>query len=143
MPYYMVIKVTGAEDPLSNFYPTLLQFDGDTFKSAKHIYQSRKAIFHEMYDLDDQIRHAPTAKEAKTIANQIKVNETWEEVRPVIMAEILKIKYTQCADFREKLTNSKGYLDHNVKSSFWGTGPDGKRQNVFGLLLAALRIGVQ
>jgi ribA/ribD-fused uncharacterized protein len=139
----MVIKVTGAEDPLSNFYPSLLQFDGDTFKSAEHIYQSRKAIFHEMYDLDDEIRHAPTAKEAKTIANQIKVNETWEELRPVIMAKLLKIKYTQCADFRGKLTNSKGYLDQNVKGSCWGTGPDGKGQNVFGLLLAALRIGVQ
>jgi predicted NAD-dependent protein-ADP-ribosyltransferase YbiA (DUF1768 family) len=47
-------------------------------------------------------------------------------------AEILKIKYIQCADFREKLTNSKGYLAHNVKCSFWGTGPDGKGQNVFG-----------
>ena len=47
-----------------------------------------------MYNLDDQIRNALTAKEAKTIANQIKVNETWEELRPVIMAEILKIKYT-------------------------------------------------
>jgi predicted NAD-dependent protein-ADP-ribosyltransferase YbiA (DUF1768 family) len=93
-----------------------------------------------MYNLDDQIRNALTAKEAKTIANQIKVNETWKELRPVIMAEILKIKYTQCADFRGKLTNSKGYLDQNVKCSFWGTGPDGKGQNVFGLLLAALRI---
>jgi hypothetical protein len=40
----------------------------------------RKAIFHELYDLDDEIRNAPTAKEAKTIANQIKVNKTWEEL---------------------------------------------------------------
>ena len=92
----MVINVKSAEDPLSNFYPTLLQFDGDTFKSTEHIYQSRKAIFHELYDLDDEIRNAPTAKEAKTIANQIKVNKTWEELRPVMMAEILKIKYIQC-----------------------------------------------
>ena len=46
------------------------------------------------------------------------------------MAEISKIKYTQYADFRDKLTNSKGYLAHNVRCSFWGTGPDGVQVQV-------------
>lgn len=143
MPYCMGIKVNGTEDPLTNFYPTLLQFYGETFKSAEHIQQIRIAIIHGIYELDDEIRNAPTAKEAKTIANQIAVNQTWEELRPIIMREIIKIKYIQCADFREKLTRSKGYLAHNVNCSFWSNGHDSKGKHVFGLLLAALRTGVQ
>jgi len=88
----MITYVKGEKDVLSNFYPTMLEFDGDIFKSAEHIYQSRKAIFHEMYELDDHIRNAPDAKTAKKLSKEIKTNDTWEQIQLIVMAEILKIK---------------------------------------------------
>lgn len=66
----------------------------------------------------------------------------WEDIRLIVMADILKIKFVRCVEFRDTLIKSSGYLCHNVKDSFWGTGHDGKGQNVFGLLLAALRLSI-
>ena len=57
------------------------------------------------------------------------------------MAEILKIKFRQCAEFRNILTSSKGYIAHNFSENVWGTGTNGRGMNVFGLLLAALSLG--
>ena len=65
-----------------------------------------------------------------------------EEIKPIVMAEILKIKFVQCDEFRQKLMRTNGYIAHNVNDNFWGTGKDGKGMNVFGTLLAALRLGV-
>jgi len=58
----MIVYIKGENDVLSNFYPCNLEFDNDVFKSAEHLYQSKKAIYHERYDLDDDIRSAPDVK---------------------------------------------------------------------------------
>ena len=97
----MVTYVKGVHEILSNFSQAPLFFNGDTFKSAEHIYQSRKAIFHDLLEIDDLIRLAPDAKEAKKLpkhSNQAK----WEDLKPIIMGEILKIKFIQCEEFRPK-----------------------------------------
>lgn len=139
----MITYVKGVHDILSNFYQTPLYFHGDTFKSAEHLYQSRKAIFHDLLEMDDLIRLAPDAKEAKKLSKQIVTKQQWEDLKPIIMGEILKIKFIQCEEFRQRLLSTHGYINHNVNDDFWGTGKNGKGQNVFGLLLAALRGGVK
>ena len=63
----MITYVKGVHEILSNFSQAPLFFNGDTFKSAEHIYQSRKAIFHDLLEIDDLIRLAPDAKEAKKL----------------------------------------------------------------------------
>ena len=138
----MITYVKGEQDVLSNFYPTPIEFDRDIFKSAEHLYQSRKAIYHLQLDIDDEIRNSPTAKDAKKLSKRIKTDKQMEEIKPIVMAEILKIKFVQCDEFRQKFMSTNGYIAHNVNDNFWGTGKDGKGMNVFGTLLAALRLGV-
>ena len=95
----MITYVKGVHEILSNFSQTPLFFNGDTFKSAEHIYQSRKAIFHDVLEIDDLIR---LAKEAKKLSKQIVTKQQWEDLKPIIMGEILKIKFIQCEEFRQK-----------------------------------------
>lgn len=78
-----------------------LEFDNDVFKSAEHLYQSRKAIYHERHDLDDDIRSAPDVKTSKSISKEIKIEKIWEDIKPIVMGEILKIKFQQCTEFRD------------------------------------------
>ena len=75
---------------MSNFYPTPIEFDGDIFKSAEHLYQSRKAIYHLQLGIDDEIRNAPTAK---MLSKRIKTEKQREDIKLIVMAEILKIKF--------------------------------------------------
>ena len=46
----MITYVNGQNDVLSNFFLSSLEYDGDVFKSAEHLYQSRNAIFHETFN---------------------------------------------------------------------------------------------
>lgn len=139
----MITYVKGKTDVLSNFYPVLLNNNGITFKSAEHMYQSQKAIFHEEYELNAKIIIAHNAQNAKKLSKSIKTCVEWEQMKPIVQAEILKIKFVQFEEFRDILMASEGYIAHNVCDTFWGTGFDGKGHNVFGLLLAALRLGVK
>ena len=46
------------------------------------MYQSRKVIFHDLYEIDDLIRNAKDAKEAKRISKQstmgrLEANHSW------------------------------------------------------------------
>ena len=135
------VKGVHVHDIMSIFYQTALYFDSDTFKSAEHIYQSRKIIFHDLLEMDDLIRLVPDAKEAKKFSKQIVTKQQCEDLKPIIMGEILRINFIQCEEFR--LLSTQGYIKHNVNDDFWGTGKNGKGHNVFGLLLAALRGGVK
>lgn len=140
----MIIYIRGKNDVMSNFFPCLLEFNGTTYASAEHLYQTKKAVFHDRPDVELAIMNAKDAREAKKEGGNIQsIDSEWEDIKPIVMAEILKIKFLQCSLFRETLMESKGYLAHNVEDKFWGTGGHkSKGQNVFGLLLAALRASV-
>ncbi|VDI04848.1 Hypothetical predicted protein [Mytilus galloprovincialis] len=88
----MITYVKGKTDVLSNFYPVLLNNNGITFKSAEHMYQSQKAIFHEEYELNAKIIIAHNAQNAKKLSKSIKTCVEWEQMKPIVQAEILKIK---------------------------------------------------
>lgn len=139
----MITYVKGEHDVLSNFYPCQLEYEGQNYHSAEHLYQCKKAIHHGFYALERHIRRAHNAKRAKQLSNSIRrTSSHWDENKALLMSEILKIKFQQCKLFRDTLMQTTGYIAHDVPDSFWGTGVRGKGQNVFGLLLATLRLSV-
>ncbi|CAG2246805.1 unnamed protein product [Mytilus edulis] len=95
-----------------------------------------------MQELLHQIKQLSDSKKAKMLSKKLKTRKSWEDQKPLVMAEILKLKFLQCKAFRDRLTSTSGYINHNVPDEFWGTGRKGKGKNVFGLLLAALRLGI-
>lgn len=138
----MITYLKGEHDGLTNFYPCKLVYEGKTYNSAEHIYESQKGQHHRLYAIDREIRRSRSAKQAKQISKSIRTDSEWEDRRPILMAEILKIKFQQCQHFHDTLLQTSGYIAHIVTDSFWGTGHNGRGQNVFGLLLAALRLSV-
>ncbi|VDH92966.1 Hypothetical predicted protein [Mytilus galloprovincialis] len=60
------------------------------------------------------------------LSKKLKTRKSWEDQKPLVMAEILKLKFLQCKAFRDRLTSTSGYINHNVPDEFWGTGRKGK-----------------
>ena len=144
----------GARDPLSNFFPCTLEFEGRTFKSAEHAYQYQKAEFFDRADLAYQVMMANDAAAAKRVfkpeKEKFKIrmhNRSWEwnRDRRWVMEDVLREKAKQVPEFREALiaTGSRR-LTHNVPDEYWGSiyynrGKVEEGHNNFAILLERLR----
>lgn len=77
---------------------------------------------------------------AKKIASQIKTRRDWEINKLDLMIHLIKMKAHQCAEFKYRLKISQRYkLIHNVDCKFWGTGKNGRGQNMYGQILEQMR----
>ena len=159
------VAVQGREDPLSNFYPSVLDLPEGRVPSGEHAYQLIKAqYFSNKYALQ-QIRRAPNAGKAKRISdehfkskqfkqacrenpNLARRNSTWLKTQSRLAClRVLKLKLDQCEPFKTALRNSGDcHIIHNVSSSYWGTGSTNPHSlrgsggaNTFGKLLMEVR----
>ena len=141
-----VVKVKGAANPMSNFFPCNIPAFGQTFDSVEHGYHFKKAMDHDLFNEAEIIKSQPTAKEAKAKADELigKLDtREWEEKSLSTLRFLLKVKKESCSEFVTRLgaTGNKS-ISHNVASDYWGTGTDGKGKNVFGKLLMEVRDGL-
>ena len=138
-----VVKVKGAANPMSNFYPCNIPAFGQNFDSVEHSYHWKHAMDRNLFDEAATIKSQSTAKLAKAKADEFitKSNATaWEESNLSIMRYLLRVKRQNCSEFVSHLqATGNRTIMHNVASDFWGTGTDGKGKNTFGQLLTELR----
>lgn len=150
-----ITTFAGQADPLSNFFPTKLKIYGRTFPSSEHAYQWRKAIICKDYGLADSILTAPTASQAKYIAQRLNNNKKLSDClagRIEIMKEIIIQKFQQESTYRQSLQKANPIIAETVRSAdtFWTTGitPVATRQtppqqwrgdNVMGILHMQIR----
>jgi ribA/ribD-fused uncharacterized protein len=137
----MIRRVRGPKDPLSNFFPCSLNFRGQKLKSVEHAYHWDKAIQHDCYSAAERIMRAPTALDAKRIADkEIVVAPAWESYKLDLMLDLLIHKGQQNQSFFNELVQSVGYtITHPVKDSFWGSGLQGNGDDHFSKLLVKAR----
>lgn len=127
--------VKGFRDPLSNFYPCKFRYNGTTYNSVEHCYQSLKAQHHHHYDLAELIVAQKTAADAKRLG-KFPVHYSWTQQKFSIVFTLLKHKWFVVPKFRQELSAlHEVEIVHPVPDSEWGTGNDGKGQNMFGILL--------
>jgi ribA/ribD-fused uncharacterized protein len=109
---------------LSNFYAAPLTYDGQTFPTAEHAYQYRKAVFHKQWGTASLIKSASSPRDAKFIAKRIIQIPTWHECKPEFMSDILMAKSRQCPEFSKALIGTgEKHLLHNIETdSYWGCG---------------------
>jgi N-glycosidase YbiA len=112
-----------AEDEFgafSNFYPSPLMIDGYLWPTAEHYYQASKTL--DLKEME-QIRKAPTPKEAKRLGQICTINSDWEEVKYAYMVHVLEIKFSQ-PKFREMLLNTgnRPLYEASPYDQEWGTG---------------------
>ena len=107
---------------------------------------------HVRDDLASKVLMAKTPKEAKLIASEVKVPDSWwEDARFDIMRDVLTDKIASSSDFRDALINTgDDYLVEALADPYWGCGlpyhlaitthPDHYTgSNKLGLLLMELR----
>ena len=138
----MPILFKGPQHFLSNFYECphecKINIFGKQFKTGEHAYQYRKAIYHEDFELAEQVLMAENAHNAKSLGNDIhNCNQGWQERKTEFMENIVGKKITGCPHITQKLINTDSApLIEDVRSSpFWGSGPDGNGNNVLGKIL--------
>lgn len=122
---------------LSNFYPCTVRFEELTFRSSEAAYQANKSS-------SKRVRQALTnmnAREARTYGRRIAVRPDWEEDKLNVMYRILRVKFTQNPDLRQKLLDTGNvHLEETNwwKDRFWGVY-NGVGENHLGRLLMLVR----
>jgi ribA/ribD-fused uncharacterized protein len=142
---------------LSNFYPApvyiLVGRKWVKCQTVEHAYQASKTLI-QRHRL--RILHAVTPQEAKRIAHSVELVSYWEDVKTVIMLELLRQKFSRSV-LRSKLnsTNPSTLIEGNTwHDNFWGVcvcGNDassngrcsGVGENRLGLLLTRVRKDVR
>ena len=86
---------------LSNFYPAVVEFEGITYPSVEHAYQSAKTL-----DMNERRRIAAIADpgEAKRAGRALNPQRTdWEQAKFDVMETCVRYKFTHHPELREKL----------------------------------------
>ena len=126
---------------LSNFYPAVVEFEGITYPSVEHAYQSAKTL-----DRAERQRIAAIADpaEAKRAGRALQYRADWETVKFDVMERCVRDKFTRHADLREKLlaTGDTELEEGNTwDDRIWGVSPPGSGQgeNRLGKILMKVR----
>lgn len=122
---------------LSNFYPSGVERDR-YYPTAEHAYQASKTL---NKSLRVKIAKAPTPGRAKALGRRVPLRENWDAIKIEAMREVLRLKFEQNDELREKLINTYSrYLEegNNWGDTYWGTVA-GKGENNLGSLLMELR----
>lgn len=123
---------------LSNFYPAMVEFDGLEYASTEHAYQAAKTI-----DPAERrrIRESQKPGDAKRLGKQVKMRESWEQIKLGVMKDLVLQKFTKHKELREKLlaTGDAHIEETNTwNDTFWGVCK-GKGKNWLGKILMEVR----
>lgn len=122
---------------LSNFYPCTFVYRGLTWPSAEAAYQGMKTL--DPGERAQFTRMSPG--EAKRAGKDVDLRDDWEQVKLLIMAEILLAKFQQNPDLRKRLlATGTAYLEETNTwgDTYWGVCR-GRGDNYLGRLLMSLR----
>lgn len=122
---------------LSNFYPCLIEFDGDIYPSLEHAYQAAKTN-----DPNERkkIREEKQVRRAKQIGRHVTIREDWEQIKVKVMRELLKKKFEN-PQFRKLLLDTYPHElieGNNWGDTYWGKC-NGHGKNMLGTLLMQIR----
>jgi len=122
---------------LSNFYPCLIEFDGDIYPSLEHAYQAAKTN-----DPNERkkIREEKQVRRAKQIGRHVTIREDWEQIKVEVMRDLLKKKFEN-PQLRKLLLDTYPHdlvEGNNWGDTFWGVCR-GHGKNMLGVLLIQLR----
>ena len=131
---------------LSNFFETPVTICGRTWKTAEAAFQAAKTL---VKSERDAIFNAPTPGKAKRLGRTCTIRPDWEDIKVHVMADIVRAKFTQNPELRQKLldTGHTMLIEGNYwHDNFWGIcGSDciknepGVIHNALGVILYSIR----
>lgn len=122
---------------LSNFYPSVIEYEGITCPSVEHAYQAAKT-----FDMNARKMIASVSSPgiAKKMGQVLIIRDDWESVKVMVMHELLIKKFSD-PELRSKLmaTGTSDLVEGNTwGDTFWGVCR-GTGKNKLGTLLMAIR----
>jgi len=133
----VIDQFRGEFDWLSNFFQCQVEFEGMNFSNVEAAFQAAKCL-----DMKERERFfGLSGGQAKRLGRRVELRSDWEEVKIEIMRQVLKSKFTQNSELREKLiaTGDTELIEgNNWNDTFWGVCR-GKGRNHLGKLLMEVR----
>ncbi|MFE2017942.1 NADAR family protein [Streptomyces sp. NPDC059499] len=127
---------------LRNEFPAPVVFAGETYPSVLHGYWALSAAEASEHD---QIRDAPSGREAQERGGRAERRADWPGIRLAVMGGLMEAKFTQHPDLAEILLSTGdsviSYTGHS-DSPFWRDARDGRGRNWVGRLLELIRSGL-
>ncbi|CAN5536248.1 NADAR family protein [soil metagenome] len=123
---------------LSNFFPATVEFEGITYPTVEHAYQSAKTL-----DMAERKRIAalPAPSDAKREGRKLKLRDDWETAKFDVMETCVRYKFTHDADLRAKLLATGDAIleeGNHWGDRVWGV-VDGVGENRLGKILMKVR----
>lgn len=136
----MIDSFTGSYRYLSNFHIVDIDFEGYTYRSTEHAYQAAKTVNEKERE---QIRLAPTCRDAKRLGQKVTMRPDWEKNKVDVMYILCKQKFMQ-EPLRTALlaTGEEELVEGNTwNDTFWGVCR-GVGENHLGKILMRIRLEV-
>lgn len=131
----MINEFRGKHYFLSNFSDSKITINGITFLNGE-------SAFHSFKDLSRQSEFANLyPSTAKKKGRNVKLRHDWEKVKDDIMYQVVKAKFEQNEDLKEKLLNTEDeYLEegNTWNDTYWGVCR-GRGKNMLGKILMRVR----
>lgn len=122
---------------LSNFSDSPMEYDGILYQNAEAAFQAQKCINAAERDAFSKIN----STEAKKLGRKVSLRPDWENIKVSVMRDIVRAKFSQNLELREKLLATSGeYLEEGNTwgDRVWGT-VNGSGANLLGWILMELR----
>ena len=122
---------------LSNFHSCPVHHEGLTFKNTEAAFQASKTL--NMDEREKFVGINPLI--AKRMGRRVKLRSDWDDVKIVVMREVLRCKFSQNPELKAKLiaTGDAELIEGNKhRDVFWGVC-NGKGNNQLGRLLMEVR----
>ena len=142
LPIDGIFGFDGDHRFLSNFYPSIVEYNGMHFATVEHAYQAAKTL-NPIQQREIQV--ALTPSRAKTLGHYVHMRHDWDDVKVQTMEVLLRKKFIGYHDLSLRLyqTGDKYLEETNTwNDTFWGVC-NGKGQNVLGNLLMKIRKDVK
>jgi len=124
---------------LSNFAASPIRFESLNYPTVEHAYQAAKTL-----DQSErlQIAELKTPGQAKRAGRKLTLRTDWEEVKSIIMKQLLRLKFSK-EPFKSRLlaTGSEHLQEGNRWGDInWGVDLDsGEGKNMLGKLIMEIR----
>lgn len=124
---------------LSNFWDAPVTYDGLTYMNNEAAFQAQKCLQPEEKEAFTEL---PPSK-AKNLGRRVELRPDWEEVKVGIMEEIVRAKFTQNDELKQKLLATKDMVleeGNTWNDTFWGVSRrTGEGENHLGKILMKIR----
>lgn len=107
----------------SNFAPSILKYDGYTYKSVEHAYQCTKARDAGYSELAEDMRAMRNSYKVKKLGSELSIGKKWKAQSEQLMNDLIQAKFDQDPNLREKLLDVPYRKFYEMTGDrLWATG---------------------